>query len=231
MIAGGADSKIHPLSFVRLALQNGLSRWQGDPAGACRPFDLNRDGTVPGEGAGIVILEEREHALKRGAVIHGELLGAGSGCDAMPAGGLDPDGSGTSIAIAAALREAGVSQSAVGHVNAHGIGSQVGDLAEARAIHRVFGAGAPPVTALKGYMGTLASGCGAVELIASLVGVNRGLIPPVLNCDDPDPACGLDLVRGGARPIRTPTFVSTNITANGQAAALVVRGRSPEQEG
>ena len=231
MIAGGADSKIHPLSFVRMALQKGLSRWQGDPAGACRPFDLKRDGTVPGEGAGIVILEEREHALKRGAVIHGELLGAGSGCDAMPAGGLDPEGSGTAIAIAAALREAGLPPSAVGHVNAHGIGSPVGDLAEARALHRVFGSTPPPVTALKGYVGSIVSGCGAVELIGSLIGVNRGMIPQVLNCDEPDPACGLDLVRERPRPMRNATFVNTNITANGQAAALVVRGRTPEVEG
>jgi 3-oxoacyl-[acyl-carrier-protein] synthase II len=231
MIAGGADSKIHPLSFVRLALQKGLSRWQGNPAGACRPFDRKREGTVPGEGAGIVILEEREHALNRGAVIHGEVLGAGSGCDAVSGGGLDPEGSGTAIAIAAALREAGVAPSAIGHVNAHGIGSQVGDLAEARALHRVFGANPPPVTALKGYMGTLASGCGAVELIGSLIGVNRGMIPAVLNCDEPDPACQLDLVRGGPRPQRNSTFVNTNITANGQAAALVVRGRTPETGG
>src|SRR5208337_2000625 len=92
MITGGADSKIHPLSFVRLALHHNMSHWRGEPAGACRPFDLRRDGTVPGEGAGILILEEREHALRRGAVIHGELLGAGSGSDAMPGGGLDPQG-------------------------------------------------------------------------------------------------------------------------------------------
>jgi 3-oxoacyl-[acyl-carrier-protein] synthase II len=231
MIAGGADSKIHPLSFVRMALHNGMSRWQGDPAGACRPFDLRRDGTVPGEGAGVVILEEREHALRRGAPIHGELLGAGSGCDAMPAGGLDPDGSGTAIAIAAALREAGLGPSAIGHINAHGLGSRVGDLAEARAIHRVFGASPPPVTALKGYMGTLASGCGAVELIGSLIGVNRGFIPAALNCDDPDPACALDVVRREPRPTRNPTFINTNFTANGQAAALVVRGQASAASG
>ena len=121
-------------------------------------------------------------------MIHGEVLGAGSGCDAVPGGGLDPQGSGTEIAIASALREAGLSPSAVGHVNAHGIGSQLGDLAEARAFHRVFGTSVPPVTALKGFFGTLASGCGAVELIGSLIGVNRGYVPPTLNCDEPDPA-------------------------------------------
>jgi 3-oxoacyl-[acyl-carrier-protein] synthase II len=228
MISGGADSKIHPLSFVRHSMHGWMSHWDGDPAGACRPFDLHRDGTVPGEGAGIIILEEREHALRRGAVIHGELLGTGSGCDAMPTGGLDPQGSGTAIAVKAALREAGLDPSAVGHVNAHGSGSKVGDLAEARAFHQVFGDAPPPVTALKGYMGTLASGCGAVELAASLFGVNRGLIPPVLNCDDPDPACGLDVVRGEPRPTKNMVFVNTNVTPNGQAAALVIQGHGRE---
>jgi 3-oxoacyl-[acyl-carrier-protein] synthase II len=230
MIAGGADSKVHPLSFVRLALHNNMSQWRGEPSGACRPFDLRRDGTVLGEGAGILILEEREHALRRSAVIHGEVLGSGSGCDAMPEGGLDPQGSGTEIAIGSALREAGLLPSAVGHINAHGIGSRLGDLAEARALHRVFGTSVPPVTALKGFMGTLASGAGAVELIGSLLGVNRGLIPPALNCDDPDPACNLDMVHGEPRPTRNLTFVNTNITGNGQAAAVVIRGRGREAD-
>jgi 3-oxoacyl-[acyl-carrier-protein] synthase II len=230
MIAGGADSKIHPLSFVRMALSRSMSQWHGEPAGACRPFDLRREGTVPGEGSGILVLEEHGHALRRGAVIHGEILGAGSGCDAVPGGGLDADGSGTAIAVSAALCEAGVSPAAIGHVNAHGLGTKVGDLAEARSLHRVFGASPPPVTALKGYMGTLASGCGAVETIVSLIAVNRGFVPPALNCDQPDPACALDVVRGGPRSTSNPTFVNTNITANGQAAALVVRG-NPHHRG
>ena len=108
MITGGADSKIHPLSLVRMSLLDQMSRWQGEPARACRPFDRRRDGWVPGEGAGILILEEREHALRRGARIYGEILGFGSGCDASPGGGLDPEGVGTEIAISAALRDAGL---------------------------------------------------------------------------------------------------------------------------
>lgn len=229
MIAGGADSKIHPLSLVRMSLLGQMSHWDGDPAGACRPFDRRRDGWVAGEGAGILILEEREHALKRGARIYGEILGFGSGCDATPGGGLDPEGAGTEIALRAALRDAGLEPAEIGHVNAHGAGTIASDLAEARALHRVFGAGkSVPVTALKGYMGNLVSGCGAVELIGSLLGVNRGLIPPVLNCDDPDPACDLDLVLGEPRPTRNATFIKTNLTRHGQAAAVVVRG-NPEQ--
>ena len=226
MITGGADSKIHPLSLVRMSLLEQMSHWKGDPSGACRPFDTQRDGWVPGEGAGILVLEEREHALKRGARIHGEILGFGSGCDATPGGGLDPDGIGTEIAVNSALRDAGLAPSEVGHVNAHGAASKISDLAEARAFQRIFGGATVPVTALKGYMGNLVSGCGAVELIASLIGVNQGKIPQTLNCDELDPACVVDLVRGAARDTNNPTFLNTNLTRHGQAAALVVRGNS-----
>jgi len=224
MITGGADSKIHPLSLVRMSLLEQMSHWRGEPSAACRPFDRQRDGWVPGEGAGILILEEREHALKRGARIHGEILGFGSGCDAVPGGGLDPEGIGTEIALNAALRDAGLPAAEIGHVNAHGAASVASDLAESRAFHRVFGGPNVPVTALKGYMGNLVSGCGVVELIASLLGVNRGLIAPTLNCDELDPACVIDLVRGAPRATTNPTFINTNLTRHGQAAALVVRG-------
>lgn len=230
MITGGADSKIHPLSMTRLALYQNMSRWEGEPSAGLRPFDSRRSGTLHGEGAGILILEEREHALRRGARIHGEILGAGSGCDAVPEGGMDPQGAGTETAIRAALREAGLPPDAIGHVNAHGSGLKLGDLAEARAFRRVFGGGVP-VTALKGFWGNISSGCGAVELIASLVGVNQGMIPPTINCDDPDPECGLELVRGEPRPTDNRTFVNTNLTVNGQAAAVIVRGDAPETAG
>src|SRR5262249_38223133 len=146
-----------------------MSGWKGEPGEACRPFDRRRDGWVPGEGAGIVILEEREHALARGVRIYGEVLGGGSGCDAVPAGGLDPEGVGSEVAIPSALDEAGLSPADVGHVNAHGSATRMSDLGEARALERVFGPKGVPVTALKGYLGNSVSGCGAVELIASLV--------------------------------------------------------------
>jgi len=224
MIAGGADSKIHPLSLVRMSLLEQMSRWRGEPSQACKPFDVRRDGWVPGEGAGILILEEREHAIKRGAPIYGEILGFGSGCDARPGGGIDPEGVGMEIALKAALKDAGLTPAEIGHVNAHGAASPVSDLAEARAIRRVFGDARVPVTALKGYMGNLVSGCGSVELIGSLLGVNRGAVPAVLNCEQPDPGCDLDLVLGATRPVDNPTFIKSNLTRHGQAAALVVRG-------
>jgi 3-oxoacyl-[acyl-carrier-protein] synthase II len=226
MITGGADSKVHPLSLIRMALLGQMSHWEGDPAQACRPFDAKRDGWVVGEGAGILILEELEHAKARGAKIYGEILGFGSGCDACPSGGLDPDGIGTEIAIRAALKDASLAPSEIGHVNAHGAATVESDLAESRAFGRIFGDEDVPVTALKGFMGNSVSGCGAVELIASLIGVNQGLIPPTINCDDLDPACRLDLVRDKPRPVQNRTFVNTNLTRHGQAAALVVRGQS-----
>ncbi len=176
MIAGGADSKIHPLSLVRMSLLHHMTHWTGEPSQACKPFDVRRDGWVPGEGAGILILEEREHALSRGARIYGEILGYGSGCDARPGGGLDPEGIGTEIAIKAALKCAGLTPEQIGHVNAHGAATPVSDLAESRALRRVFGekSGGVPVTALKGYLGNLVSGCGVVELVGSLLSVKSG---------------------------------------------------------
>lgn len=225
MITGGADSKIHPLSYVRMCLMGLMSSWPGEPSQSCRPFDARRDGSVPGEGAGILVIEEREHALRRGARIHGELLGFGSGCDANPGGGLDPNGRGTAIALRSALRDAGLSPAEVGHVNAHGLGTVASDLAESRAIASVFGDAGTPVTALKGYLGSLVSGCGAVELIGSLLGANHGLVPAVLNCDEPDPSCApIRLVREAPLAVENPIFAKCNVTRHGQAAALVVRG-------
>jgi 3-oxoacyl-[acyl-carrier-protein] synthase II len=231
MISGGADSKIHPLSLVRMALLENMSCWKGEPSQSCRPFDRRRDGWVPGEGAGILILEEREHALRRGARIHGEVLGGGSGCDAMPGGGIDPEGGGTVVAVRGALEEAGLDASDIGHVNAHGSATRISDLAEGRALARVFGPRKVPVTALKGYMGNIVSGCGGVELICSLIAVNRGRIPAILNCDQPDPEIELDPVLKSPRSIRNPAFVNTNLTPNGQAAAVVIRGCPAESVG
>jgi 3-oxoacyl-[acyl-carrier-protein] synthase II len=146
----------------------------------------------------------------------------------MPGGGLDPDGIGTEVAINAAIEEAGLTPADIGHVNAHGAAQRVSDLAEARAFERIFGKRAVPITALKGYMGNLASGCGAVDMMVSLIGVNRGKIPPTLNCDELDPEMELDIVAGSPRSTENPIFVTTNLTPIGQAAALVIRGYPKE---
>lgn len=224
MVTGGADSKIHPLSLIRMNLMGQLSNWSGDPAGSCRPFDRDRCGWVAGEGAGILIIEELEHARSRGAPIYGEILGFGSGCDAAPAGGLDPEGAGTEIAIKAAINDADLEPAQIGHINAHGAGAKISDLAEAHAFNRVFGPGRSiPVTGLKGYIGNLASGSGSVELLGSLLGIRHGMIPATLNCDNLDPAINLDVVRGAPRPTSNPVFLKNSLTRLGQAAALVIK--------
>jgi 3-oxoacyl-[acyl-carrier-protein] synthase II len=223
MITGGADSKIHPMSLVRWSLLEQISRWEGAPSAACRPFDARRAGTVPGEGAGLLIIEEIGHARARGAKIYGEILGFGSGCDAHKGGGIDPEGKGAEIAIRAALRDAGLEPDQIGHVHAHGAGLVGMDLAEGRAIERVFGPRGVPVVAIKGYMGNLASGAGSVELLESLACLAQERLPVVLNCDDPDPKLHLDLIRGEPRAVSNPVFLKLNVTRHGQAAALVVR--------
>lgn len=221
MVTGGADSKIHPLSMVRMAMMHQMSAWQGEPSKAVKPFDKNRDGWVAGEGAGILIIEEREHALKRGARIYGEILGCGSGCDANPEGGIGADGIGTEVAHRAALRDAGLEPHEVGHVNAHGSATVPSDASEGAGLGRVYGSKVP-VTALKGFFGNSVSGCGAIELIASLLGVNRGLIPHTINCDDP--AFDLNIVRDRPKSTENTTFVTGNLTRYGQAAAMVIKG-------
>ncbi len=141
MITGGADSKIHPLSLIRMSLLDQMSRWRGEPSGACRPFDSQRSGWVPGEGAGILILEEREHALDEGPGSTARSSASARGATPCPAAGSIPQGAGTEIAIRAALRDAGLEPAQIGHVNAHGAATRVSDLAEARALNRVFGPG------------------------------------------------------------------------------------------
>ncbi len=224
MVAGGCDSKINPLALIRLCLLEACSRRNDAPAEACRPFDSDRDGMVAAEGAAAVMLEELEHARRRGARIYGELVGFGTGCDARPAGAA-LDGTGYRVALAAALRDAGMTPGALGYYNAHGAGTREGDLVEARALHDVFGdhAARIPVSAHKSGLGNAMAGCGALEFVAGLLALEHGLIPPSLNCPRPDPRCRLNVVTGTPRPLERPSFVSVNATRLGQAAALIVR--------
>lgn len=222
MVTGAGDSKIHPLSLIRMNLLGQLSRWEGPEEGACRPFDRRRSGWIPGEGAGILILEGLDHARQRGARIYGEVLGYGCASDGNRQGGLDDRGTGVELSIRAALRDARIEPAAVGHVNAHGAGIVSYDLAESSGLNRVFGRKVP-VVGLKGYMGNLGSGSGAVELIGSLAAVNDGFLPATLNCDDQDSECRIDVVAGTSRPTENPVFVNVNFTRYGQASAVIVR--------
>jgi 3-oxoacyl-[acyl-carrier-protein] synthase II len=217
-LAGGTDSKIHPLSIVRLALLGRLTKRNDDPAGAMRPFDRRRDGTVPGEGSAVCVFEEWEHARRRGANIRGEVLGFGAYCDPG-----DPVKS-IAAAVDRALREAKLNASDLGHVSAMGVGGVAEDRVEALALARVLGSAAStvPITAYKSMIGNAAAASGAVETAASLLAVEHGLLPAVLNFEELDP--DLPPLRILKEAIECPSkpFVTVARSHSGQCAALVV---------
>lgn len=222
MIVGACSSYIQPLEIARLNLYEGLTK-QDDPSRACRPFDRDRDGTVVGEGAAAFVLEHYEHAVRRGAPIYCEVLGVGAGCDGLAANRAH--GVGLARAIDSALRQAGVTPNNLGHVNAHGKGTQKDDLAEARAYEQSLGwlAHQIPVTALKSYFGHFDAGAGAVELAGSLLAMRHGLLPMTLNYRNPDPRFDLNIVHGEPMRMTNPIALSVNRTRMGQSAAAVIR--------
>jgi 3-oxoacyl-[acyl-carrier-protein] synthase II len=216
-LVGGAESKINPLSLVRQCLYEPLSRRNDAPEKACRPFDRHRDGLVVGEGAGVFVLEELEHAKKRGARIYAEVAGFGA------AFSPNLQGDGLARAIRAALKEAGAAPDEVDHVNAHGLASKASDQWEARNLQEVFGAAHTPVMAVKSYIGNLGAAGGSTELAASVMGLHQGLVPATLNYEEPDPACPLTVLTGTPRPTKRPYVVKVSFTQMGQCAAVVLR--------
>jgi 3-oxoacyl-[acyl-carrier-protein] synthase II len=215
-VVGGADSKINPLSMVRQCAFGHLSRQNDAPERACRPFDRRRDGLVVGEGGGVLIVEELEHARRRGASICGEVVGFGAAFD------RGVTGRGLARAIRAALARAGIDPDAIDHVNAHGLGSPHYDAAEASAIAEVFGANGVPVWALKGNLGNLAAGAGLTELAASVLAMQHGMVPATLNHDEPGSDCPVAVTRA-PRAVAKPYFLKLGFTDLGQCAAVVVR--------
>lgn len=219
MVAGATGTRVLPMQAIH-ALQTEEVAADGDPATASRPFDANRRGMVCGEGAGMVVLEALETATARGAKIYGEILGFGT----SQVADRQLRGDGTAAltnAMHAALHDAKTSPSDVGHLNSHGLATRVGDAAEAQAIAAVFGerAKSVPLVALKSSIGNLGAGGGAVELAGSLLAIQAGELPRVLNCDSPDAACA-PVTKSGVSPGRS--FLATNVTPQGQAAAILV---------
>ncbi|MBM3995362.1 MAG: beta-ketoacyl-[acyl-carrier-protein] synthase family protein [Planctomycetes bacterium] len=214
-LAGGGDSKLTPLSMVRQSLFGHMSRCNETPQKAVKPFDKRRDGTVFGEGGCVLVVEELEHAKKRGASIYAEVAGFGSAFDR----GLT--GKGLGRAIRAALAEAKISPADVDHVNTHGLGSVPLDAFEARGIHEVFGTSVP-VWSITPNIGHLSAGSGTTDLAASLLAMKHGTLPPTLNYETPDPACPVQVLRE-ARPIAKPYFVKIGYTEMGQCGAMVCR--------
>lgn len=225
MIAGGTEAPITPLSIAGFCAMKALSTRNESPQQACRPFDMDRDGFVMGEGAGIVILEELEHALKRGAKIYAELVGYGSSSDAYHIVQPDPEGNGAARALRIALTDAGVQPAELVYMNAHGTGTHYNDAVETLALKQVMGSDLShlAVTSTKSATGHMLGSAGAVELIATVLALTNDLIPSNINLDTPDPECDLNLVRGGARSVAVEVAASESLGFGGHNAALVIR--------
>lgn len=224
MIAGGAHSMIHPFGLTGFNLLTALSTNNVDPTKASRPFDRLRDGFVLGEGSSVVILEELEHAQKRGAKIYGEVLGYGCTADAYRITDIHPEGRGAIGCMRASLVDAGVNADEVGYVNAHGTSTTVNDKVETVACKAVFGDRAPmvPVSSTKSMMGHLIAAAGASEMIVCLLAMRDGVLPPTINLENPDPLCDLDYIPNQAREAKVNVSLNNSFGFGGQNVTLAL---------
>jgi 3-oxoacyl-[acyl-carrier-protein] synthase II len=224
MLSGGSHSMIHPLGVSGFNLLTALSTNNAEARKASRPFDLRRDGFVLGEGAGMLVLEELEHARRRRAQIYAELTGYGSTADAFRVTDSHPDGRGAIACIQGALTDSGLAPADVGYINAHGTSTQVNDKVETLAIKKVFGEAAyrVPVSSSKSMLGHLIAAAGAVELIITVMAMRRGILPPTINYEVPDPECDLDYIPNTPRERRVRHALSNSFGFGGQNVSLVV---------
>lgn len=225
MIAGGAESTVSPLGVGGFAAARALSTRNDDPAGASRPWDKGRDGFVLGEGAGVVVLEEYEHAKARGAKIYCELAGYGMSADAHHMTAPCEDGEGAARCMTNALRNAGLNPDQVDYVNAHGTSTELGDIAETIAIKRALGDAAAKVavSSTKSMTGHLLGAAGGVEAVFSVLAIRDQVAPPTINLADQDPRCDLDYVPNTARQMRLDVAVSNSFGFGGTNGCLVFR--------
>jgi 3-oxoacyl-[acyl-carrier-protein] synthase II len=224
MVSGGSESTITPMGLGGFIQARALSTRSHDPQGASRPFDKDRDGFVLSEGAGVLILEEREHARKRGATIYAELLGCGNTADDHHITAPHPCGTGAAMAMRAALRDARLNPGEVDYVNAHGTSTPLGDESETKAIKDVFGEHARKlaISSTKSMLGHLLGASGAVELIATVMSLLTGVVHPTINYATPDPACDLDYVPNRPREMRVRKAISNSFGFGGHNCCLVV---------
>jgi len=222
IIAGGAEAGVNPISVSSTARVGALSREQ-NPSRASRPFDLNRDGFVSSEGAGLLVFETLDHARKRNAPIMAELAGAGWSFDAYNE--TAPDAETQTIAVRMALDDAGVKLEEIDYINAHGTSTRLNDVAETRAIKMVFGDRAYqiPISSNKSMIGHLACAAGAVEAIAAVMTVREGIIPPTIHYETPDPECDLDYVPNKARRQPVKVCLSNSFGMGGQNCSLIIK--------
>jgi 3-oxoacyl-[acyl-carrier-protein] synthase II len=226
IITGGAEATVTPMAIGGFANMTALSERNDSPETASRPFDVTRDGFVMGEGAGVLILEELEHARKRGARIYGEVVGYRASGDAYHLTGQLPEHEGLQRAMRGALADAGMSPDEVDYVNAHGTSTPLNDSNEATAIAKVFGdaAGGINVSSTKSMTGHMLGAAGAVELIASLLAIRDQVVPPTINYCNPDPACGdLDFTPNQAKSREVRAALSNSAGFGGHNVSLVVK--------
>ena len=225
MIAGGAEAAITPLGVGGFCAMKALSTRNDEPKKASRPFDKGRDGFVIGEGAGIVVLENLEHALRRGAHIYGEVVGYGMSGDAYHITAPAPEGEGAARSMELALKDANLEPESVDYINAHGTSTPLNDKFETMAIKTVFGEHAKRVaiSSTKSMIGHLLGAAGGVELIACLLAMERSLIPPTINYEEPDPECDLDYVPNRARKTEVKVAMSNSLGFGGHNATLLVK--------
>ena len=218
VVAGGAEAVITEIAEAGFRNMTALSNQN-----LSRPFDVNRDGFVLGEGAGVLILEEWDHALERGAAIFAEVIGAASTADAHHITAPDPSGAGAIRCMELALADADITASDVSHINAHGTSTPLNDLAEAIAVHRVFGANPPATTSIKGHLGHSLAAAGALEGVASVLTLQNQLIPPTAGTTDIDPAIDLDVVIGAPRPAEVEVILSNSFGFGGHNGSVIFR--------
>ncbi|MEW4488380.1 beta-ketoacyl-[acyl-carrier-protein] synthase family protein [Thalassoglobus sp. JC818] len=225
MIVGGTGTRLHPVKTLHARLLDELGYDEANISASCKPFDRNRNGQVVAESAGCLILEEEEHALARGATIYGRFLAGASSCVARPDGTADTRQAVTN-SLNSAMRRGQVQPSDLGHVNAHGLGTVRDDQTEAASYREMFGDHEMPVTSLKGYFGNSGAASGFLEVAASLLALNQGVIPQTLNCSEPDDSLGIQVVSGEHQPTQNKLFANVNFTSLGQASAVILEANS-----
>ncbi|OJT18064.1 beta-ketoacyl-[acyl-carrier-protein] synthase II [Archangium sp. Cb G35] len=225
VIAGGSEAAITPLGMGGFSVMKALSNRNDNPAAASRPFDKDRDGFVMGEGAGVIVLEELEHAKKRGANILAELVGYGANSDAHHVTQPAPEGEGAARCMRLALQSAGMNPEDVGYINAHGTSTPFNDANETKAIKAVFGAHARKVavSSTKSMTGHMLGAAGGAEAVVSVLTLQRGVLPPTINYTTPDPDCDLDYVPNQAREQRVDAVMSNSFGFGGTNAVLVFK--------
>ncbi|MEY4568602.1 MAG: beta-ketoacyl-ACP synthase [Verrucomicrobiota bacterium] len=224
-VCGGAEAAILPMGLAGFASMKALSTRNDEPGRASRPFDKNRDGFVMGEGAGVIVIEELEHARKRGAKIYAELIGYGVSADAYHLSAPSPDGSGPAYAIGMALKHGKKNPEDVDYLNAHATSTGLGDVAETKAIKLAFGDYATNglvVSSTKSMTGHMLGAAGGVELIASIMAIKDGVIPPTINVEELDPECDLDVCPNVAREVPVTVALSNSFGFGGHNASVLV---------